>query len=62
MELEAQKTAAFDADDFELCSKLRARQMALLEQAAPGSGETKLPAMFWCGRKRLCSRGSTTAS
>ena len=39
MELEAQKTAAFDADDFELCSKLRARQMALLEQAAPGSGE-----------------------
>jgi hypothetical protein len=35
----AQKTAAFDANDFELCGKLRARQMALLEQAAPGSGE-----------------------
>lgn len=37
LELEAQKTAAFDRDDMEECARLRAKQMELLEQAQPGS-------------------------
>ena len=35
LELEAQKTAAFDRDDMEECTRLRDRQMLLLEQ--PGA-------------------------
>jgi hypothetical protein len=37
LELEAQKSAAFDNDDLEECTRLRERQMALLEEAEPGS-------------------------
>ena len=37
LELEAQKTAAFDRDDLDECTRLRERQMALLEEAEPGS-------------------------
>jgi hypothetical protein len=40
LELEAQKSAAFDRDDLEECTRLRERQMALLEEAEPGSRDT----------------------